>query len=399
MTGTRDHLRLEDAIAQLDRLVAYPTTYEDSNLELIAYAADWLEQAGAVVRVWSSADGTKANCFATIGPDLPGGLVLSGHSDVVPVTGQEWTSEPFALDRREGRLFGRGTCDMKGFIACILATASDFAASGISRPIHVALTYDEETGCLGGQQLVRDLAEAGIRPSACIIGEPTSMRVIEGHKGCYEYTTRFTGLATHGSLTHQGVNAIEYAVRYIAKLMELREELKNSSPEGAAFTPPYTTLQIGQILGGVSRNTIAGDCQVNWEMRPVKTADADYVKRSIGEYVENELLPEMRERAPDAAIELETIAEVVGLAPASLSEAREICLALTGQSETDVVSFGTEAGLFQQMGVSTVVCGPGSIEQAHKPDEYIEISEMNRCLAMLDGLRTELSRPHSSFQA
>lgn len=386
----QEHPRLEDAIAQLDRLVAYPTVSEDSNLELIDYAADWLEQSGATVRVWNNAQGTKANCFATIGPDEPGGLVLSGHSDVVPVTGQDWTSEPFALDRRDGRLYGRGTCDMKGFIACLLATASDFAASGVTRPLHIALTYDEETGCLGGQQLVRDMAEAGLKPATCIIGEPTSMRVIEGHKGCYEYTTRFTGLATHGSLTHQGVNAVEYAVRYIARLMELRDHLKNSAPEGIPFNPPYTTLQIGQISGGVSRNTIAGDCTVEWEMRPVKVEDADYVKQSIGDYVNNELLPEMRERAPGAAIELETIAEVVGLTPATRSEARDICLALTGESETDVVSFGTEAGLFQQMGVATVVCGPGSIEQAHKPDEFIEISEMIRCLAMLDGLRARL---------
>jgi acetylornithine deacetylase len=316
--------------------------------------------------------------------------VLSGHSDVVPVLGQNWSSDPFALTEKDGRLYGRGTCDMKGFLACAIAMASQYASLPPSRPLHIALTYDEETGCLGGQQLMADLAAENIKPSVCIIGEPTSMQVIEGHKGCYEYTTRFKGLATHGSLTHQGVNAVEYAVRYISKLMELREELKNSSPEGAAFTPPYTTLQIGKIAGGVSRNTIAGDCEVEWEMRPVKTTDADHIKNSIAAYVETELLPEMRERAPDAVIELETIAEVVGLAPASESEAREICKALTGNDKTSVVSFGTEAGLFQQQGVSTVVCGPGSIEQAHKPDEFIEISEMNRCLNMLEGLKTKL---------
>jgi len=385
------HALLPDTIAQLERLVAFPTVSQDSNLELIDYAAEWLEQRGAHIKIWKNAEGTKANCFATIGPDKPGGVILSGHSDVVPVAGQDWSTDPFRLCEKEGRLYGRGTCDMKGFVACALAMASDFAGTNLRRPLHIALTYDEETGCLGGQQLVKDLAASGFSPSACIVGEPTSMRIIEGHKGCYEYTTYFSGLATHGSLTHQGVNAIENAVRYITRLMELRDTLQNTSPEGAPFSPPYTTLQIGRINGGVSRNTIAGECSVEWEMRPVKPDDADYIKRSIAEYVKSKLLPQMRERAPDARVELETIAEVVGLTPATQNEARDICQALTGEHETDVVSFGTEAGLFQQNGIATVVCGPGSIEQAQKPDEFIEVSELGRCLTMLEGLKHKLS--------
>lgn len=392
MPLSADHPRLEDAITLLDRLIAFPTISLQSNLELIGEAAGWLEAAGARIRIWNSNDGSRANCLATIGPEnANGGIMLSGHSDVVPVTGQNWTSEPFKMDRRDGRLYGRGTCDMKGFIAAAIAMASDFSALPLTRPVHIALTYDEETGCLGGQQLVRDMAAEGILPSVCIVGEPTSMRIIEGHKGCYEYTTRFTGLAAHGSLTHQGVNAIEYAARYITRLMDIREQLKNSTPASQRFEPPYTTLQIGRIKGGVSRNTIAGDCAVEWEMRPVQSDDARHVKSEIERYVQEELLPAMRERAPDAAIETEVIGEVIGLLPASESQARDICAALTGDTMTDVVSFGTEAGLYQEMGTSTVVCGPGSIEQAHKPDEYVEIAELGRCLNMLEGLKKKLT--------
>jgi acetylornithine deacetylase len=388
------HPRLSETKALLNRLVAHPTISSDSNLALIDEACDYLEQAGAKVTVWKSPDGSKANCLATLGAGdnfTKGGIVLSGHSDVVPVTGQSWTTDPFEIREADGRLYGRGTCDMKGFIACAMAMAGDYAKLQLKRPVHLALTYEEETGCFGGQQLVGDLRSAGIKPSVCIVGEPTSMRVIEGHKGCYEYTTRFSGLATHGSLTHQGVNAIEYAALYITRLMEIREGLKNSPPEGRGFEPPYTTLQVGMISGGASRNTIAGDCSVEWEMRPVKISDADHVKSDINAYVDNVLLPAMRERAPDARIELETIAEVVGLTPASESEARDICAELTGNHVPGLVSFGTEAGLYQEIGVSTVVCGPGSIEQAHKPDEYIEVTELERCLAMLDGLKAKLA--------
>ncbi len=391
MALSADHPRLRDTVAMLDRLIAYPTISGETNVEMIEEAAGYLEYDGASVKVWRSPDGTRANCLATIGPEIPGGIMLSGHSDVVPVTGQEWTYDPFQMIEEGGRLYGRGTCDMKGFLAAAMAMASDFAALPVTRPLHIALTYDEETGCMGGLQLAADMIAEDIRPSVCIVGEPTRMQVIEGHKGCYEYTTRFRGFATHGSLTHLGVNAVEYAARYICRLMDIREHLKNASPEGQRFEPPYTTLQIGQVYGGVSRNTIAGECSVEWEMRPIKISDADHVKASIQRYVEEELLPEMRERHPDAAIDLETVGEVVGLTPATESEARHICTSLTGSEETGVVSFGTEAGIYANHGISTVVCGPGSIEQAHKPDEFIELSELGRCLHMLDALKSKLT--------
>lgn len=385
------HERIGEAQAILGRLIAFPTISSDSNLDLIAHAAALLDDAGAKVRVWQSADEPKANLFASFGPERQGGIVLSGHSDVVPVTGQHWTSDPFAMRVEDGRLYGRGSCDMKGFIACVLAMAPAFGAASLARPLHVALTHDEETGCMGGRRLVEDLGKAGIHPSVSIIGEPTSMRIIEGHKGCYEYTTRFRGLAAHGSLTHKGVNAIEYAARYITRLMELREELANPQPSALRFDPPVTTLQVGRIEGGVSRNTIAPDCSVEWEMRPVRTEDAEFIKMQIARYAEEELLPQMRERFADAAIETEVIGEIAGLVPTSENEARDICAALTGSRESDVVSFGTEAGLFQERGISTVVCGPGSIEQAHKPDEFIEIAELGRCLTMLEKLLAQVS--------
>jgi acetylornithine deacetylase len=317
--------------------------------------------------------------------------VLSGHTDVVPVEGQAWTSDPFAVDEREGRLYGRGACDMKGFIACVLAMAPHYGAMELRRPLHVALTYDEEVGCMGARALVEDLGRMGIHPAAAIIGEPTSMRVIEGHKGCYEYTTEFTGLEGHGSRPELGVSAVEYAARYVGRLLDLRPALEARAPAGSRFTPPWTTLQVGRIAGGVAHNVIAGHCAVDWEMRPVQRADADFVKAEIGAYVEGELKPAMRRVCAHADIVTHTVGEIAGLAVVEQSEARDIVFALTGQDEADVVAFGTEAGLFQALGMSVVVCGPGSIEQAHKPDEYVALDQLTACLNMLEGLGGKLA--------
>jgi acetylornithine deacetylase len=378
--------------AILADLVAFPTVSAESNLQLITYAGDLLSNVGAQLSVSLDHSGTKANLFATIGPERDGGVVLSGHTDVVPVEGQDWTSDPFIMSEREGRLYGRGTCDMKGFIAACLAVAPRFAALDLARPLHFAFTYDEEVGCLGARALVDELAKAGLRPAAAIIGEPTMMGVIEGHKGCYEYTTEFTGLEGHGSQPEKGVNAVEYAVRYITRLMALGEELKARPPAGSRFSPPWTTVQVGRIAGGNARNTIAGQCSVEWEMRPVHTADSDHVKRELGIYVEKELLPAMRRVFEDASIVTHTIGEVRGLLPVSRSEARDIVFQLTGNREAELVAFGTEAGLFQEIGISSVICGPGSIAQAHKPDEFIEISQIAACLDMLDKLQHSLTQ-------
>jgi len=375
----------------LEKLISFPTVSTDSNLEMITYMADHLGHLGARVSSFSSPCGTKANLFATLGPEGDGGIVLSGHSDVVPVADQDWTTDPFTLTDRDGLLFGRGTCDMKGYIAAALAMAEEYAGLELTRPVHFAFTHDEETGCIGAQALVEELKAQGIKPAIAIIGEPTEMRIIEGHKGCCEYTTRFTGLEGHGSAPDRGVNAAEYAVRYVTKLMEVRSELMARAPAGSRFTPPYTTVNIGRISGGVAHNVIVGKAEVEWEFRPVQDSDYKFVHTALDAYTNDVLLPAMRAVHPAADIEVETIGEVAGLTPMEKNEARDLCTALTGGNGADVVAFGTEAGLFQQLGMSVVVCGPGSIEQAHKPDEFIAPDQLQACLNMLAGLSKKLT--------
>src|SRR5690606_1743060 len=294
----------------LGDLIAFPTVSSDSNLELITYAADLLSDAGATISLSRDETGTKANLFATLGPAGDGGIVLSGHSDVVPANPEEWSSDPFEMPRRGDRLYGRGTCDMKGFIAAAIAMAPRFADVDLARPLHFALTYDEEVGCFGARALVQELERAGIRPSVAIIGEPTEMRVIEGHKGCYEYTTEFSGIEGHGSQPDKGVNAIEYATRYISRMLELGEQMKARAPQASRFDPPWTTLQVGRIEGGTARNVIAGNCSVEWEMRPINIDDANFVKRDLGNYADSVLLPLMRRVSSDCAIITRTVGEV-----------------------------------------------------------------------------------------
>lgn len=378
--------------AILADLVGYPTVSADSNLAMIDHMANLLSDAGARVDLFHDDTGTKANLFATIGPDREGGIVLSGHSDVVPVTDQNWTSDPFRLAERDGRLFGRGTCDMKGFIAATLAMAPDYAARRLTRPIHFAFTYDEEVGCLGARSLVPALQARGIRPAMAIVGEPTDMRIIEGHKGCCEYTVAFQGLEGHGSNPDRGVNAVEYAVAYVARLMELRHQLRHRTPVASVFEPPWTTINIGRLSGGVAHNVIASRAELDWEMRPVQESDAAFVRQTMADYCNDVLLPQMQAVCPDAGITTYVIGEVCGLEPMEENAARRLVAELTGANGADVVSFGTEAGLFQQMGLSAVLCGPGSIEQAHKADEYVTLSQLNQCLTMLHGLGERLTR-------
>lgn len=382
---------IDDTKSLLGELIAFATVSSDSNLELIAWAADRLGELGADTRVMVDETGSKANLFATIGPNEDGGIVLSGHSDVVPVADQDWSSDPFRMREADGLLYGRGACDMKGFIAAVLATAPLFAASKLSRPVHICLTYDEEVGCLGARKLVSELPGMGVRPALAVIGEPTEMRIIEGHKGCCEYTTTFRGLEGHGSVPDAGVNAVEYALRYGIRLMELKEQLKGRAPAGSRFEPPWTTLQLGRLIGGVAHNVIPGLASLDWEMRPVTEADRTFVCEAIDAYVHDELLPAMRSVHPQASIRREVVGEVAGLEPVEENEARRIVAELTGANGADVVSFGTEAGLFQQLGMSVVVCGPGSIAQAHKPDEFVSLEQLHACLAMLERLAGRLA--------
>ncbi len=381
---------LEVCIATLERLVAYPTVSADSNYALIAYLAELLQEAGARVEILSDAAAAKANLWATLGPDEPGGLVLSGHTDVVPVDDQDWSSDPFILREEGGRLYGRGTCDMKGFIAACIAALPAFAAGERRSPIHFAFTYDEEVGCVGARHLVEHLRAVGAKPAMALIGEPTRLHIVDGHKGCCEYTTRFHGAEGHGSRPELGVNAVEYAARYVARLMALRAELAASPPAGSAFLPPHTTISVGALTGGVAHNVIPGLAQVDWEMRPVAWDDAIRVKAVLERYCAEELLPEMQAVTRAAGIETDVIGEVVALEPRETNGARDLVASVLGANGTELVSFGTEAGLFQEIGLDAVVCGPGSIEQAHKPDEWIAVSELERALSLLHGIAAKV---------
>ena len=382
---------IDQAISTLGDLIGFPTVSADSNLELIRYIHAYLEGAGADVDIHTDKSGTKANLFATLGPHVDGGIMLSGHTDVVPVDDQDWSTDPFVLHERDGRLYGRGACDMKGFIACVLATVPAFAEAKLARPVHFAFTYDEEVGCLGARALADVIRDAAIRPSLAIVGEPTFMRIIEGHKGCYEYSVRFNGVEGHSAMPELGVNAVDYAVQYVAKLMALRDALHRRAPEGSRFDPPWTTLQVGRFCGGTARNVIAGHCDVDWEMRPVRKADAAFVKSEIKTFVDNVLRPAMQEASPLADIVTTTIGEVDGLEPMPENQALRLVAELTGQAVADVVPFGTEAGVYQELGMSAVVCGPGSIDQAHKPDEFVAREQLEQTLAMLDGLVGKLA--------
>lgn len=385
------HKLLGETLAILADLIGFATVSSDSNLEMIAYINHRLDKIRARTTLTLNETGNKANLFATLGPpDADGGIILSGHTDVVPVEGQDWSSDPFTATLRNRRIYGRGACDMKGFIAATLAFAPYFQELELKRPIHLAFSYDEEVGCLGAQVMLKDLKAAGRKPALCIVGEPTLMKIIEGNKGCCEYTTHFHGLEGHGSMPDRGVNAVEYAVHYVTRLLELGEQLRGRAPEGSRFDPPWSTIQIGRMAGGIARNIIAGSCAVEWELRPVSAADFTFTQAQIADYVETELLPRMQNVYPDATIITETIGEVAGLEPMSRSEAVELVRALTGNDEpAECVAFSTEAGLFQEMGIDTVVCGPGSIEQAHKPDEFVELDQLSACLEMIEGLERE----------
>tara|TARA_R110000796_G_scaffold63193_2_gene145770 strand:- start:310 stop:1464 length:1155 start_codon:yes stop_codon:yes gene_type:complete len=383
-------MTLQATVDLLERLIAYPTMSTDSNLELILDLSGRLQSLGARTHIFGDETGTKATLFGSLGPDEPGGILLSGHSDVVPVTDQDWASDPFEMRQADGRLYGRGACDMKGFIAACIVMAERYAAMPLKRPVHFAFTYDEETGCLGAQALIPELNRLGIKPDIAIIGEPTEMRVIEGHKGCCEYTTRFEGLEGHGSSPDLGVNAAEYAVRYVSRLMELRGDLRARTPQGSRFDPPYTTINIGRVQGGHAHNVIVGKAEVDWEFRPVQDSDMRFVKSTMEAFVTDELLPQMRAVYPQADITMETVGEVPGLEPMTENAARDLMATLLGANSAGVVPFGTEAGLFQQMGMDVILCGPGSIAQAHKPDEFVSLNQLEMCLGMLERLGDRL---------
>ena len=378
----------KDSLKILSDLIAFKTVSGEDNNSLINYCDEILKKLGATSFKTFDDEKKRVNLFATIKSKKPNGkkpVILSGHTDVVPVS-KSWSTDPFKATIKDDKLFGRGSCDMKGFIACTLAYAPIYAKENLNRDIHFSFTFDEETACQGAPLLIKELKNRGINDGICIVGEPTNMKIIDAHKGCYEYTTYFEGLAGHGSAPEKGVNAVEYATRYISKLMDLREILKSKVPKNSVFDPPYTTIGIGGISGGIARNVIADKCHVDWEMRPVIKEDGEFVHNELNEFVNKELLPEMKKIFPKSSIKKEIIGEIIGFNKVSKSEACEFISNLTGDNSREVVSFGTEAGLFQEIGISTVVCGPGSIEQAHKVDEFITLDQIKKCLILLDDI-------------
>ena len=381
----------EKSIKILTDLIAFQTVSGTDNSKLINYCEKILNDLGIETFKVFDDEEKRVNLFGTLKAKKTNGkkpIILSGHTDVVPVS-KGWSTDPFKATIKNEKLYGRGSCDMKGFIACTLAYAPILTKSNLDRDIHFCYTFDEETACIGAPLLIKELKKRNIKNGICIIGEPTNMKIIDAHKGMNEYTIHFGGLAGHSSKPHMGVNAIEYASRYINKLLEIRKELKKRAPKDCIFDPPHSTLSIGGISGGIAHNVIADKCKVEWETRPVNKEDGEFVTHEIDKFVNEELLPDMKKVFPESFIKKEIIGEVIGFEKLDESEACEFVASITGDNSREVVSFGTEAGLFQEVGISTVVCGPGSIEQAHKIDEFIELNELKKCLDFLEGIKNK----------
>lgn len=386
------HPRLEETIAVLERLVAFESLPGDTNLDLVGYVNSYLADRGIESRLSFDETARRANLYAVIGPHVDGGVVLNGHTDIVPVEGQAWSSDPFALVRHDGRLYGRGAVDMKGFLACMFASAAMFRDAGLRRPVHLTICYDEEIGGFGAPVLVEDMLKSGPRPAVAIVGEPTRMRLVSGHKGGHEMRTEFTGHAAHSSDPRKGVSAVQYAGRFVAHLVDVAEAMAAAPRPGSPYDPPYTTLTVGRIEGGTALNIIAQNCTVGWEMRPLPGEDGTAIIAAIERYASEELLPAMQAVAPGASIVTTTLADIPGLDDREAEAAVELVASVTGRNDTEVVPFGTDAGHFCAAGISTVVFGPGSVDQAHKPDEFIDISEIEACLTFFDRLAARLAK-------
>ena len=367
----------------IERLIAFDTTSASSNLELIDFVEDYLAGHGVAGRRTVNAQGTKANLFASLGPARAGGVVLSGHTDVVPVAGQAWVSDPFRVTEKDGRLYGRGTADMKSFLAVALALVPEFLAAPLERPIHLALSYDEEVGCLGVGHLIADMQAAVPPPAMILIGEPTSMRIASRHKGCYVQRTRVIGKEAHSSQPHLGGSAILAAGELLHFLGQMAAERRLAAAPETGFEPPYTSFNIGVIEGGQALNIIPRACSFTWEFRTLPHEDPEAIRARFDAFAETSVLAGLRASAPEAEIATERLAGVPPLKFEAEGAAEALLRRLSGLNSTIAVSFGTEGGLFQEAGFSTVVCGPGSIDQAHQPNEFIEIAQVEACTALL----------------
>ena len=369
----------------LARLVAFDTESAKSNIPLIRFVEDYLAQHGIASQRVPTPDGAKASLFATIGPSDTPGLALSGHTDVVPVAGQIWDSDPFTLTERDGKLYGRGSCDMKGYLACALALVPQFVQRRLKMPIHLAFSYDEEVGCTGVRPMIAELGKRLPLPRLVFVGEPTEMGVVDAHKGPVRWRVELTGRAAHSSMPHYGVNAIAYAGRLLGELLRIEEDLK-AGAQDPRFDPPFTTLQITQIEGGTASNVVPVPCWFGWEIRGLPGFDPMLLDRRLKAFAAEQCLPEMRRPAPEAEITIRATNQVAAYAADTVSGIVPLTLKLAGQNKTYAVSYCTEAGLFQGGGAPAIVCGPGNIAQAHTANEFLRLEELEKCLAFLGRL-------------
>ncbi len=371
----------------LARLVAFDTTSHKTNIPLIRFVEDYLLQHGVTPQLVPTPDGTKASLFASIGPQGVPGVALSGHTDVVPVIGQAWDTDPFTLVARDGKLYGRGTSDMKGFLACVLAAVPDFVARDLKTPVHLAFSYDEEVGCLGVRPMIAELGRRLPRPRMVIVGEPTNMRVVDAHKGPVRWQVDIAGRAAHSSMAHLGANAIAAAGALLGELHRMEDDLRRQPPD-PRFEPPYPTLQVTLIEGGNATNIVPVSCRFSFDIRATPGLDPSLVEKRLRAFADADVLPAMRQVAPEAAIAIVQVNNVPPFQADASSEAVSLALQLTGQNETFAVSYATEAGLFQSAGAPSVVCGPGDIAQAHTANEWIAASELDACMGFLSRLTT-----------
>lgn len=374
------------SVELLARLVGFDTTSHKPNVALIQFVEDYLLQHGVASEIVPNAAGTKASLYATIGPQGVPGVALSGHTDVVPVDGQTWTSDPFLLAERDGKLYGRGTADMKGFIACALAAVPEFLARPLTVPIHLAFSYDEEIGCLGVRPMIAEFGTRLTKPRMVFVGEPTSMSVVDSHKGPVRWRIDVRGRAAHSSMAPLGVNAITVAGKLLRELAEIENELK-LRPQDPRFDPPYATLQVTKIDGGTATNIVPISCTMQFDVRAIPGVDISLIDRRIRAFAANVCVPEMQKIAPEAGVDIDIVNQVPPYSAGASSEAVALALKLAGQNETHAVSYATEAGLFQVAGSPAVVIGPGDIAQAHTADEWIEKDQLDKCDAFLGRLR------------
>jgi len=374
----------------LASLIAFDTTSRESNLQLIEFVRDYLAQLHVPCELIFNAERSKANLFATVGPDDRPGIVLSGHTDVVPVDGQPWTVAPFQLSEDDGKLYGRGTADMKGYIACVLAAVPGLLAEPLRMPVHIALSYDEEVGCLGVRALLAELEQRPHKPLLCIIGEPTELKPVLGHKGKLAMRCDVQGAACHSAYAPSGVNAVEYAADLIGELGRIGSQLRAPELQDPRFDPPFSTVQTGLISGGKALNIVPADCRFDFEIRTLPSQNPYDVAQQLQHYAQQQVVPRMHAVNADTSVRFCQLSAYPGLATDAHSDAAQLIARFCGSSEFTTVAFGTEGGLFDAIGIPTVVCGPGSMEQGHKPDEFVSVEQLQACDCMLERLTLAL---------